>query len=301
MNLSLLRYGLIFLCLACGAACTVTDLEEPETEDEAFGQPKPIFPESEYQRGREGWVLVGYAVSRGGLVTDVGVLESSGNKAFEREAVDAIERWRFAPGDERQETTLVNFEFDRTVVQLSRRFTSLNRKTHELVDAGDLDAADEMLARIRSDDDLSVFELAYSYLTEGRIAGARGYHGEQLRLFRKAIRNEGRWLDRDNYLAALNAIVIMEIQQQDYVSAVRDYNLLAESSVGRKKSRDLGELVQSIDEQLQEKGVVTEPFLASTLSLSVRRERPDADPTIGERPTDPGPGATPPPKPPKRN
>jgi hypothetical protein len=198
-----------------------------------------------------------------------------------------MERWRFPPGDERQHTGLINFEFDRTVVQLSRRFTSLNRKAHRLIDAGDLDAADKMLERIRGDDDLSVFELAYSFLT--------------LAWFRKAIRNDGRWLDRDNYLAALRAIVIMEIEQQDYVSAVRDYNLLAESSVGRKKGGDLGDLVQSIDEQLQEKGVVTEPFMASNISLSVRRERPDTDPTIGERPTDPGPGATPPPKPPRKS
>ena len=300
MNLTFLRSTLIILSFALGTACTFMDVE-PATEHEAFGQPKPIFPESEYLKGREGWVLVGYSVSRSGLVTDVGVIESSGNAAFERAAIDAMVRWRFPPGDERQHTGLINFEFDRTVVQLSRRFTSLNRKAHKLVDAGDLDAAAEMLEKIRSDDDLSVFELAYSYLTEGRIAGARGDHAGQLALFRQAIRNEGRWLDRDNYLATLRAIVIMEIEQQDYVSAVRDYGLLADSAVGRRKGGDLGDLVRSIDEQLQEKGVTAEPYMASNISLSIRRDRPDTDPTIGERPTDPGPGATPPPRPPRKS
>jgi TonB family protein len=300
MNLTFLRYMLISVALGLGAACAVMD-EEALTEEQAFGQPRPIFPESEYLQGREGWVLVGYSVARSGLVTDLGVIDSSGNEAFERSAIDAMQRWRFPPGEERQHTGLINFEFDRTVVRLSRRFTSLNRKTHQLIDAGDLDGAVSMLEKIRSDDDLSVFELAYSYLTEGRIAGARGDHAGQLELFRKAVRNEGRWLDRDNYLATLRAIVIMEIEQQDYVSAVRDYNLLAESSVGRKKGGELGDLVQSIDEQLQEKGVATEPYMASTISLSVRRQRPDTDPTIGERPTDPGPGATPPPKPPRKS
>mgnify|MGYP000131469592 CR=1 FL=1 len=35
----------------------------------------------------------------------------------------------------------------------------------------------------------------------------------------------------------------MEIEQQDYVSAVRDYELLAETPVGRKLGGELGELV----------------------------------------------------------
>ena len=299
MNLSALRSGFILAALTLGAACSVMDMESA-TENEAFGKPRPIFPESEYLKGREGWVMVGYEVAPSGLVTYVGVLDSSGNEAFERAATNALAKWRFAPGDERQQTGLVNFEFDRTVVQLSRRFTSLNRKTHELIEAGDLDAADEMLEKIRSDDDLSVFELAYSYLTEGRIAGARGDHGGQLQLFRKAIQNEGRWLDRDNYLASLRAIVIMEIEQQDYVSAVRDYELLAETPVGRKLGGELGELVRSIDEQLQEKGINTEPYMASNISLTVKRDRPEHDPSIGERPTDPDRGATPPPKPPRK-
>ena len=300
MRLSVTRTLGALAILALGSACSVMDMESA-TENEAFGQPQPIFPESEYLKGREGWVLVGYTVSRSGLVSDLGVIESSGSRAFERAAIDAMERWRFPPGDERQHTGLVNFEFDRTVVHLSRRFTSLNRRTHVLIDAGDLDGADEMLEKIRGFDDLSVFELAYSYLTEGRIAGARGDHAGQLALFRKAIRNDGRWLDRDNYLAALRAIVIMEIEQRDYVSAVRDYDLLAESSVGRQKGGDLDDLVRSIDEQLQEKGIVSEPYMASNVSLAVRRIRPNTDPTIGERPTDPGRGAVPPPRPRKKS
>ena len=117
MNLTILRSSLVAACLFLGAACTDMDVE-PVTADEAFGQPRPIFPESEYLKGREGWVMVGYAVSRSGLVTDVGVIESSGNKAFERATIDAMERWRFPPGDERQHTGLINFEFDRTVSRL---------------------------------------------------------------------------------------------------------------------------------------------------------------------------------------
>ncbi len=299
MNLSALQSCLITLALGLASACSVMDME-PATEDQAFGQPKPIFPESEFTKGHEGWVMVGYEVAPSGLVTYVGVLDSSGSEAFERAATDALAKWRFAPGDVRQQTGLVNFEFDQTIVRLSRRFTSLNRRAHELIEAGDLDAAEEMLEKIRSYDDLTVYDLAYSYLTEGRLAGARGDHAGQLRLFRKAAQSEGRWLDRRHYLSALRAIVIMEIEQQDYASAVRDYGLLSETSVGRERAADLEELVLSIDEQLQEKGVDTPPYMASNVSVTVERVRPPNMSPVGERPSDRDRGAYPPIKPSKK-
>ncbi|MDJ0906877.1 MAG: energy transducer TonB [Woeseiaceae bacterium] len=301
MNQPIARSVLIAVLLFVASACTVMDMESLENEDEAFGQPKPIFPESEFNKGREGWVMVGYEVAPSGLVTYVGVLDSSGNEAFERAATDALAKWRFAPGDERQQTGLINFEFDQTIVRLSRRFTSLNRRAHEYIEAGDLDAAEETLGKIRSYDDLGVYDLAYSYLTEGRIAGARGDHAGQLRLFRKAVQNDGRWLDRKHYLAALRAIVIMEIEQQDYASAVRDYELLAETSVGRDVGGDLAELVQSIDEQLQEKGITAAPYMASNISVTVERYRLTERDPIKERPSDADRGAHPPMKPPRKS
>ena len=298
MNLSVLRSGLTTAALALASACTVMDLE-PVAEDHAFGQPKPQFPQAEVNDGHQGWVLVGYSILPSGLVADVGVLESSGNEVFERETVDALAKWRFAPGVERQQTSLINFELDGMDVQLSRRFMSLNRRAHERIDEGDLDAAEELIAKIRSDDDLSVYDLAYSYVTEGRIASARGDHARQLDLFRKAVLNDGRWMDRRHYFSTLRAIVIMEIEQKDYVSAVRDYELLAETSVGRERGADLEQLVRSIDEQLEEKGIDTPAYMASNINVRVKRSRPSPREEILERPADRDRGAYPPMKPKK--
>ncbi len=297
MNQPFARFVQIAVLLSIAPACTVMDMESIDSQDQAFGQPKPIFPESEFNKGREGWVMVGYEVAPSGLVTYVGVLDSSGNEAFERAATNALEKWRFAPGDERQHTGMVNFEFDQTIVRLSRRFTSLNRRAHEFIEAGELDAAEEVLEKIRNYDDLSVYDLAYSYLTEGRIAGARGDHAGQLQLFRKAVQNEGRWLHRKHYHAALRAMVLMEIEQQDYASAVRDYELLSETSVGREVGADLAELVQSIDEQLQEKGITTAPYMVSNINVTVERVRLTERDPIKERPSDRDRGAYPPMKP----
>ena len=296
MNLSFLRFGLITAALGLVSACTVMDLE-PETQDGAFGQPNPHYPGSEVSKGHEGWVLVGYSILPSGLVTDVGVLESSGNEAFERETVNALVDWRFPPGDERHQTSLINFEISGMGVQLSRRFMSLNRRAHKHIESGDLEKAEEALAKIRSDDDLNVYDLAYSYIIEARIAGARGDYARQLELFRMAVINEGRWLDRRHYLSTLRAMIIMEIEQQDYVSAVRDFALLTETSVGKERGADLEDLVRSIDEQLQERGINAPPYMASNTSITVKRTLPSQREQIGERPSDSERGAYPPVKP----
>jgi TonB family protein len=295
------------LILAGIAACSVVDLEPDSAHEQAFGKPKPEFPMSEYSEGREGWVLLGYTVSRAGLVMDVGVIESSGNEAFDQAAIDAGQHWRFAPGEQRQQKVLMNFVYDRSVPRLSRRFMSINESVHELIDAGDLDGAEELLAELRSDTDLGVVDLAYSYLTEGRIAGERGDYAGQLALFRKAIRNDGHWLARVNYLAALRAIIIMEIDLQDYASALRDYELLTQTSAGRKLARDLEDVVRSIDAALQEQGLELQPFMVADYTVSVVREQPkwlseDMDSWGQERRTPTvRPSSPPPTRPPRPN
>jgi TonB family protein len=271
---------------------------------ETFEKPRPEFPQSEYGDGVEGWVLVGLDVGRSGLVTDIYVMESSGSEAFENSAVATLQHWRFTPGEEGTRTVLVNFEYNETVVQLSRRFMSLNARVHRHIDKDRLDEAEEVLADIRSDDDLTVFELAYSYLSEGRIAGKRGDHARQLALFRKAVRNDGRWLARDNYLATLRAIVILEVDQQDYSSAVRDYDLMVESPVGREMSADLAEVIEVIRDQMEEHNFGWQPYAAADNQVTVERERPNLDNSLSQPPVNPRGNvqpSPPPSRPPGRN
>jgi TonB family protein len=299
--MSPIQSSLFTIFLACFASSAPAQIQVFGNDEAVFEQPLPEYPESEYVKGQEGWVMVGFQVERSGLVSDIGILESSGSEAFDKATLGALKDWRFTPGEEGMKTALVNFEYDRTFVQLSRRFMSLNDRVHRKIAKGDLDAAEDVLADIRSDHDLTVFELAYSYLTEGRIASESGDPARQLALFRKAIRNDGRWLARKNYLATLRAIIILEIDLQDYGSAVRDYDLLAETVVGRDMSADLEEVIELIRKQLAETGISMPPYMAADNQVSVRRDRPRHDTTISEPPVNPRGTVAPSPPPPKRN
>lgn len=272
--MSYARTALVLAILAVLTACTVAQMEKPQTENQVFKKPIPEFPGSELARAGEGWVLIAYIVPSSGIVSELVIEDSSGSDAFERTAVNAVREWRYASGEERELSVLLNFVYDRQVVRLSRKFMNLNEKTHGLIDDGDLDSAHALLAEIRADDDLTAFELAYSFLTEGRVAGERADPAGQLQYFRRAMLNNGRWLTRDTYLACLRATVILAIEQGDFVSAVRDYDLLTETNVGMKLSSDLEGSIDAIRAQFAGDGFDTSPYTAADSSITVTRDWP---------------------------
>jgi hypothetical protein len=131
---------------------------------------------------------------------------------------------------------------------------------------------DPSIEAIRIDNNLSAFELAYSFITEGRIAGERGDKVEQLRCFRRAMLNQGRWLKRENYLKLLYATVVLEMQQQDFASALRDYELLTETPTGRKIAVDLEEPIQAVRALVESNDNIPPPYMVANMEMSIEHE-----------------------------
>lgn len=59
--------------------------------------PKPVYPESARNEGREGRVLLRVLVDDHGRSKQVEINSSSGSEALDRAATEAIKRWRFIP------------------------------------------------------------------------------------------------------------------------------------------------------------------------------------------------------------
>jgi protein TonB len=59
--------------------------------------PRPEYPDSARREGKEGRVLLRVLVDEGGRSKSVEVNRSSGSKALDRAAAEAIKRWRFSP------------------------------------------------------------------------------------------------------------------------------------------------------------------------------------------------------------
>ena len=71
----------------------------PQRTLRAVSMPQPRYPAEALRAGVAGEVLVEFTVERDGSVSDVRVLRSSPPRTFDREALTAVRRWRFEPGD----------------------------------------------------------------------------------------------------------------------------------------------------------------------------------------------------------
>ena len=236
--------------------------------------PLPDFPKSELIRGREGWVLLSYAVLDDGSVFSPVIEASSGSEAFNDAATKAVSRWRYLPGEAQTDKVLLHFVYERKQPYVSKKFFARDRKVHAAIDKGELDKAQELINGMRAKDDLTAVELAYTYVAEGRIFEAQGDKEKQLQQFRRAMINDGRWLSRSDYLKLLHAAVILELQLKDYSSALRDYRILTETEVGRKLAADVEEPMTLIAAAVENGAELPPPWSPAEMEVFIVREPP---------------------------
>lgn len=274
------KFVLVFL-LVTGAATNAAEEPVVLREHVRLGehlhlveQPMPDFPKSELTRGREGWVLLRFAVLEDGTVFSPVVEASSGSEAFNDAATKAVSRWRYIPGQAQTETAILHFVYERKQQYVSKKFFARDRKVHAAIDKGKLDEAQERIDEMRSRDDLTAVELSYTHVAEGRIYEARGNKEGQLDHFRKAMINNGRWLSRNDYLKLLHASVILELQLRDYSSALRDYGILTETDVGRKLASDIEEPMRRIASAVENGAELPPPYAPAELEVFIVREPP---------------------------
>jgi TonB family protein len=244
-----------------------------EDHDHLIEKPMPDFPMGEQVRGREGWVVVRYTVLNDGTVFSPIVENSSGSESFEKAALDAVREWRYIPGEEQSETVLLNFVYERSQPVVSKKFYFRNERIHKAINKGDYDDAQARIDELRRNDKLTVAELAYSYITEGRIYEEKGDKAGQLQCFRKAMINNGRWLERHDYLKLLRASIVLELQLGDYSSALRDYALLSETGTGQKLAADLEEPIKVLERMVVDNRVeLSNPYVPAEIEVSIERE-----------------------------
>jgi TonB family protein len=70
---------------------------ESGTRARPIKRAKPDYPRRESQRGVEGWVQVSFVVKPDGSVGETLIEDSSGRRAFEKETIRTIQRWRYEP------------------------------------------------------------------------------------------------------------------------------------------------------------------------------------------------------------
>lgn len=75
-----------------------TGIELPSSHASYLNNPKPVYPAISKRLGEQGKVVLRVLIDTDGLPQKVEVKESSGFARLDRQAVDAVMRWRFVPG-----------------------------------------------------------------------------------------------------------------------------------------------------------------------------------------------------------
>jgi protein TonB len=71
----------------------------PQRSLRPISMPSPRYPPDALRAGTAGEVLVEFTVGTDGAVTDARVLRANPARTFDREALNAVRRWRFEPVD----------------------------------------------------------------------------------------------------------------------------------------------------------------------------------------------------------
>jgi len=76
----------------------IFELSELDEKPRPLAQLKPIYPQQARMRKIEGFVIIDFVVSEDGTARSIEVVSEQPTSVFTEEAINAIMRWRFAPG-----------------------------------------------------------------------------------------------------------------------------------------------------------------------------------------------------------
>ena len=196
-------------------------------------RPAPVYPASQLRRGNQGWVELNYVVTKEGEVIEPVVEASSGSRAFERAAINAVKRFGYEPalldGEPIQQcktAVRITFAIDGSERGVSKRFRSQYRKMSAAVDRGEIDSASKELELAFETDGLTLGEVSWLWTLNARIAGIQGDKKQQLIAVRRALAGSEKWIPVKLRIELLKNRFVLEILQGNYPAAMRAYTLL---------------------------------------------------------------------------
>ena len=158
----------------------------------------PKFPMSEAKKGIDGWVRLNFIIEPDGSTSNVVVLESTGRKNFEREAIKALKQWQYEPAIENgkpiqqcKNSVQLDFKMVRKQEGVSRRFRGLYSKLNKAFNEGNRDDIEEFTTRLEGYELKTLLESFYKYQLMTRYAKYHQDKSKELEYLNKTIQFSG--------------------------------------------------------------------------------------------------------------
>jgi TonB family protein len=222
---------------------------EEVVEAEVLKRPNPSYPEQELRRGGEGWVAMSFMVSETGEVTDAMVEGSSGGKAFERAALEAVRKWRYSPAQlygqpvESSLDTVIYFSVsvgNADPLRPPRKVVQSYEDLHAALLANDLAKAATLLTELRARRDRKIYEEALLNWYESLYLDVtNGDREEQRQKLRAAIGFDRKrtYLDPETFVVGMGRLFALDIRAGDLGSALETYERLTSDETAQRADR----------------------------------------------------------------
>jgi TonB family protein len=231
---------LLALCVLSSAVHAAEEAQPPvATAVELYKGPKgidlqaPSYPASERQSGGEGWVIVNMMIDPQGKPYEATVVESTGNRVFEKAALAAVANWRFEPaslnGTPIHAGGNYKLQFQLTGENgATEPFSRAYKQVLAAVKEGNRERADSRLALLKPH---NLYEDAYAGLAYYQYYKMWGNADQQLTAIRRALAGEkdARYLPKGVFTQVQMATLALEIETQDYARALRTWAALRDS------------------------------------------------------------------------
>lgn len=189
------------------------------------------YPKGEVMGGREGWVVLNMMIDPKGKPYEVMVVDSSGNPAFEKAALKAVNWVDFQPA--RRGNTPIDSSFTfklKFAIQAlangaSPIFASAYRRFARATQAGDKVKADAELVKLQPE---NLYEEAFANFGKFYYHRQWGTPAEQWEDLQRAIAGEEKpiYLPKDSFAIALYAKFGLEVSASDYGRALETWKVL---------------------------------------------------------------------------
>jgi TonB family protein len=192
---------------------------------------KNLYPRNEVADGREGWVVLTLRVDSDGRPYDPMVTGSSGNPAFEKAALQALDDMTFEPARRGGQAIDSRFSFkmkfaiDEPEKAASGGFVGAYKKFMKAIEARDKAAADSRRAQLKP---LNLYEQAFAHMGHFSYHSVWGTPAEQLDDLKAAIAGEREptYLPKSLFTTALFTKFKLEVEASDFGSALSTAELL---------------------------------------------------------------------------
>ena len=215
----------------------VTESIQESLRAKQLVQEPPEYPRQELRRGREAWVHVTYCIDETGSVQNASVLDSIGNNAFDEAALQTVQKWAFEPALQNgtpawqsRNEVYINFALQPERLGASRRFIKQFRKISKLIEAEDIDAADELFWETYNTYDLSLYELGKLWAQRVRIDAMQGDLYKLNMALTRATASHGSWIEKDSYVRLLGIQTQVRVQLGKYHEAMHSFNELIDEA-----------------------------------------------------------------------